>query len=147
MLYAKFQGNQPSCSGKDDFLLGFYHKWTWWPFWLTRTIWRHFSFPLARRLYMKLNWNQTRYFRRSPLKCGRTFIQPSFGEVNEWPWSLAFTKVHVVSTLISQTTFVLEKWIVLIFFFFFSLKTQSIKFNLAIKEVEVNLGSLFSEIW
>lgn len=97
MLYTKFQGNLlkvftiHGLGGLLDHL--------------TRTIWRHSSFSLARRLYMKLFeissavseevlWNFE----------GHSFLL-SLGQINEWYWPLALINVHVVSILISQTPF------------------------------------------
>ena len=33
MLHAKFHGYQPTGSGEEDNLKGFYHIWVWWPSW------------------------------------------------------------------------------------------------------------------
>ena len=33
MVHTKSQGHQPSGSGEEDFLKGFYHIWAWWPSW------------------------------------------------------------------------------------------------------------------
>ena len=33
MMHTKIQGHWPFGSGEEDFFLGFYHIWPWWPSW------------------------------------------------------------------------------------------------------------------
>ena len=61
MLHNKFQGNQPSISGEEDFFKCFYHICALWPSWsgdldpLKSTV--------SRMLYIKFDWNWPSGFR------------------------------------------------------------------------------------
>ena len=56
MLHTKFRKNRPAGSGKEDYLIGFYHIWAWRPSWSCNLdLENKLSFPLPMDAPHKLS--------------------------------------------------------------------------------------------